>query len=119
MNRTELDSYKRKLVAIQKVSEELLSATTELLSQIDKELNPEQETVKSVSHEKRYDTKRILIDSGFFTDEEIKADWKIIPTIQGFNLTEDQLKGTLKELLPKKDTMNNKAAFLTWYLKQK
>lgn len=119
MNKPELNSYKRQLLALQKVSEQVLSTTTELLSQIDRELNPDQKKTAKNTHTEKYDIKQILIDSGFFTCEEIESDKALIPTVKSYNLTENQLRSTLEELFPQKDAAKNKAAFIIYNLKKK
>lgn len=119
MNKPELNSYKRQLLALQKVSEQVLSTTTELLSQIDRELNPDQKKTAKSTHAEKYDIKQILVDSGFFTCEEIESDKALIPTVKSYNLTENQLRSTLEELFPQKDAAKNKAAFLIYNLKRR
>lgn len=112
-----LKDYRRQLVALQKVTDQVLSATTELLSQLEKESRPEHKTVRNVSQEERDNLKRLLVDSGLFTEEEVNSDKGLIPAIINLNLTEDQIKSTIEELLPKKENFVNKSARLIWSLK--
>lgn len=97
MNRVTLEEYKKQLL-------ELQAATTRILSQLEREFSePEQKTTARRVPEERYNSKRLLIDSGFFNEEEAegkqaKGLYTFISYYSG-QITVDQFKGIVKRVL--------------------
>ena len=124
MNRSEAESFKRQLYAFKKVAEVVLRTTTDLISQIDGDSNPDhRKTARSVPEFVRYDSKRILIDSGFFSVEEAE-DQKAIGLYNTVNkysgiISEDTFRKMVNEVIEKekKGTVNNKIGLLIHMVK--
>ena len=96
MNRISLEAYKKQLADLQE-------ATTRILSQIEKEYSEPEEKTTARRTSESFDSKRLLIASGFLTEEE--AEGKQAKGLYTFisyysnQISEEQFKGIVKRVL--------------------
>ena len=76
MNRVALEAYKGQLATLQEALTELHHTTGRILSLVEKELSkPDpKKTTKKAKQNISFDSKRLLLESGFFNEEEAETD---------------------------------------------
>lgn len=121
MNRTVLEAYKSQLATLQEALSELQLSTGKVLSSIEKELaKPENKktTRKAKKEIVSYDSKRLLLESGFFNEEEAETEnakslYNFIDSLSDF-LSQAEVKGVIRRVLERnaKEKVNNKVAYL-------
>lgn len=121
MNRTVLEAYKSQLATLQEALSELQLSTGKVLSSIEKELaKPENKktTRKAKKEIVSYDSKRLLLESGFFNEEEAETErakslYSYIDSLSD-QLSQEEAKGVILRVLERqaKQKVNDKVSYL-------
>lgn len=120
MNRTVLEAYKSQLTTLKEALKELELSTGKVLSSVEKELaKPEtKKTTRKAKQIVSYDSKRLLLESGFFNEEEAETEnakslYNFIDSLSDF-LSRAEVKGVIRRVLERnaKEKVNNKVAYL-------
>ena len=120
MNRTVLEAYKSQLTTLKEALKELELSTGKVLSSVEKELaKPEtKKTTRKAKQIVRYDSKRLLLESGFFNEEEAETErakslYSYIDSLSD-QLSQEEARGVILRVLERqaKQKVNDKVSYL-------
>ena len=121
MNRTVLEAYKSQLTTLKEALKELELSTGKVLSSVEKELaKPEtKKTTRKAKQIVSYDSKRLLLESGFFNEEEAETErakslYSYIDSLSD-QLSQEEARGVILRVLERqaKQKVNDKVSYLT------
>jgi len=121
MNRVALEAYKGQLATLQEALAELQLTTGRILSLVEKELS-KPETKKTTKKAKKenisFDSKRLLLESGFFNEEEAETDrakglYSYIDSLSD-QISQEEAKGVILRVIKRqeKQKVNDKVSYL-------
>lgn len=120
MNRTVLEAYKSQLTTLKEALKELELSTGKVLSSVEKELaKPEtKKTTRKAKQIVSYDSKRLLLESGFFNEEEAETEraqslYSYIDSLSD-QLSQEEARGVILRVLERqaKQKVNDKVSYL-------
>lgn len=120
MNRTVLEAYKSQLTTLKEALKELELSTGKVLSSVEKELaKPEtKKTTRKAKNIISYDSKRLLLESGFFNEEEAETErakslYSYIDSLSD-QLSQEEARGVILRVLERqaKQKVNDKVSYL-------